>query len=94
LTNSQEDGIISISNEREVDKMKISIDTQACFPFKDLDAGDVFRYEDCFFIVVDLNPKDLGATDYIAVNLSNGAVDEDITDDTDVQYLANATLKA
>lgn len=74
--------------------MKISIDTQACFPFEDLDAGDVFRYDDRFYIVVDLYPTDLNATDYIAVNLSNGAVDEDITDDTDVQYLPNATLKA
>lgn len=74
--------------------MKISIDTQACFPFKDLDAGDVFRYDGRFYIVVDLYPTDLNATDYIAVNLSNGTVDEDITDDTVVERLPNATLKA
>ena len=71
--------------------MKISVNN---ISFGELDAGDVFRYDDRFYIVVDLNPKDLGATDYIAVNLVNGAIDEDITDDTDVQYLANATLKA
>jgi hypothetical protein len=93
LTNSQEDGTISISNEREVDKMKISVDTQARYPFGDLEPGDVFRYDDCFFIVVDLNPEDCDATDYIAVNLTNGTIDEDVTADTAVEYLPNAMLK-
>ena len=74
--------------------MKISIDTQARYPFADLESGDVFRYDGCFFMVVDLNPEDFDATDYAAVDLTNGTVAEDITADTAVEYLPNATLKA
>lgn len=70
--------------------MNIAID-QTSSPFGDLEPGDVFRYDNGFFMVVDLNPEELA--DYIAVNLMTGAIDDDISYNTKVEYLADATLK-
>ena len=72
--------------------MQISINSKSYY-FGDLEPGDVFRYDNCFFMVIDLNPKDLDATDYGAVNLITGEVSDDVMFDTKVDYLVNAGLK-